>query len=150
MKKINLVLVFMIGMLMFSCSEENSEEIVDATFKVVYFEKTKVGDEYLCSAIIEVAGLTQDYSIDGILYANAIKGINVELPFNEEYKENTSIIDSHKMYFNIYGKHRGSFRLRLTWTSEDNRENYLVGWHLSYGFGLNCEPLMVDLQINKN
>lgn len=144
MKNIKLLIVACLCFL--SCSEDKDNEFLAPTFKVDYFEREKINDEYHCKAVISITGLVDRYSIDGILYSNNIQGINLNLPFNENYKYNVSNIDNNKFYFNISGSHRGDLKLSISWTSKENRDNYMVGFHLTYGFGLNCEPLIINLQ----
>jgi len=145
MKRIKTIIIAIVAIACCSCSNKEIEELTSPTFKVTSFEKELVNGIYQCKASIAITDIPEKYSIDGILYADDIQGMNVELPFNEEYRYDTRLLENGKMYFNISGKHHGNINIKISWTSKENRTNYLIGWHLSYGFGDNCEVLMINL-----
>lgn len=143
---IYLIALIPLFLLFFSCSEEKDfQEVNTPTFKVVSFEKVLVDGVYNCKATIVVAGLTDKYSIDGIIYADDITKCWGNIPYNEDISTDIHPEGEGKFYFNLFGNHSGDFTIMLEWTSTTDRTNYLVGWHLNYGFGANCQVLLVDL-----
>ena len=50
-----------------------------------------------------------------------------------------------KYYFNLFGKHKGDIEFIIKWISKENRNNYLIGWHLTYGFDIKYQTLMINL-----
>lgn len=146
------IVAFIIAWLFCSCSNNDIEEVASPTFKVTSYSKELIDGTYNCKAVIAITNIPEEYSIDGLLYADDIQGMNVDLPFNEEYRYDTHLIENGKMYFNISGKHHGDITIKISWTSKENLRNYLIGWHMCYGFGDNCQVLMVDLdsQITNN
>lgn len=152
MKRFKLILLACLALLVISCSSKKEDEVTQTPiFKVTYMEKhyNQVDSCFECMAIIDIRGLIEDYSIDGLLYADDIKGINLSIPTNETYRYDTHIVEPGKYYFNISGKHHGDTQLKIVWTSKYNMDKYLVGWHLSYGFGPGCTILMVNLDQHK-
>ena len=144
MKKLIYLIVLIPSL--FSCSEDKDyQEVNIPTFKVTSFEKVLVDSVYNCKATIVIKELTKSYSIDGILYAYDIKKCWKDNPYNEDVLYDFHKEGDGKFYFNLYGKHKGNMIIDLEWVSEENKENYLIGWHLTYGFGNNCKVLIVDL-----
>lgn len=141
MKKINLIIFAIISIIMSSCNNKN-EEFNIPTFKITSFERIYTNGSYNCKASITITNIPKEYSIDGLLYADTITLIDIDIP---NYKYNIHSLDKRKLYFNAYGKHKGNINIKLDWTSKEDRKNYLVGWHLTYGYGQNCSILMIDL-----
>ena len=147
MKKITIIIITILTLGFFSCQEEDIEVIIP-TFKVTSFEKVLDNGIYNCKATIAITDIVDDYSIDGIIYANDITKILHNLPYNEDLLYDIHSEGDDKLFFNLFGEHKGDLTIQLEWISEENRENYLVGWHLSYGFGPNCQVLIINLNNN--
>ena len=145
MKKTIFASIIIAAIILFSSCQADMEEIPTPTFKLTSFQKELVNGVYQCTAIIQVTDIPEEYSIDGILYANDITQLKHNLPYNETLKNNYYKIEENKYYFNLYGKHKGNIQFTICWTSKDNRNDYLVGFHLAYGFGANCQVLMINL-----
>ena len=144
MKKL-IYLIVLISSL-FSCSEDKTfQEVNTPTFKVTSFEKVLVNGIYNCTATIKITNIPEEYSIDGILYAYDIKKCWKDNPYNEDVLYDFRKEGNNKYYFNLYGKHKGNMTVTIEWVSRENKENYLIGWHLTYGLSDNCEVLIVDL-----
>lgn len=145
MKKITVIIAIVITVLCCSCSSIKDDEFNTPTFKVASFEKTFSNGLYHCKEVIRITGIPEKYSIDGIIYANDITKIGIDIP-QESYMYDIHEINEDESYFNIYGTHKGDITLELEWTSKDDLTNYLIGWHLTYGFGENCQVLMINLE----
>lgn len=143
MKKLLLIIIILI-----SCKEDTIDSTIP-TFEVTSFEKILINDIYHCVATIEITNIIEDYSIDGILYADDITKCRRNNPYNESVLYDFHKEGEGKYYFNLYGKHKGNMTIELEWISKENKENYLIGWHLTYGFGDNCETLIVNLDFNE-
>ena len=137
MKKLLLLLIIII---LISCKEDT----IDPTFEVTSFEKILINDIYYCTTTIEITNIIEDYSIDGILYADDITRCWKDNPYNEDVLYDFHKEGEGKYYFNLYGKHKGNMTIKLGWVSKENKENYLIGWHLTYR-GDNYETLIVNL-----
>ena len=122
--------------LCFSCQSEEIEEIEVPTFEVVSFSKV----DNKCTAIIEIKGLHDKFSIDGVIKADEVNSIEIKAPMSEHITY--TLIEN---VINIYGDYANKITINLEWTCNENHTNYLVGWHLSYGFTTDCNILMVDL-----
>ena len=83
MKKITIIIITILTLGFLSCQEEDIE-VITPTFKVTSFEKVLVDGVYNCKATIVVAGLTDKYSIDGIIYADDITKCWRNIPYNED------------------------------------------------------------------
>ena len=143
---IYLIALIPLSFSLFSCCEdEDFKEINTPTFKVTSFEKKIIDSIYYCEATIKITNIPEEYSIDGILYAYDIKKCWKDNPYNEDVLYDFRKEGNNKYYFNLYGKHKGNMTVTIGWVSRENKENYLIGWHLTYGFGDNCEVLIVDL-----
>jgi len=139
------LIITLLILLIASCKEDTSNTDIAPSFKLVEFKKEKVDSLYYCSAVISIKGLTDKFSIDGLLKANKISSIYISLPYHTN-----PLYDIHEeyegtYYFNMYGRHHGDLILKLEFTSKEGLNNYLVGWHLTYGFGQGCQVLMVNL-----
>ena len=143
MKK--LLYLTIVGVMFMSCKNKDVEPTYAATFKLTSFDREFVNGKFYCKATIEIKGLIEDYSIDGLLYTEDITKIFWNLPYNESLKDNIYPEGEGKFYFNLYGKHKGDITIQIEWTSVDDRNNYLIGWHLSYGFSADCTLLMKSL-----
>ncbi len=141
MKKINLIIVAIVAIVIYSCNNKN-EEFNAPTFKVTSFERIYINGTYNCKASIVITDIPKAYSIDGLLYADTITLIDIDIP---KYEYDIQLLDKRKLYFNVYGKHKGNIKIKIAWTSKEDRKKYLVGWHLTYGYGKNCSILMIDL-----
>lgn len=142
MKKLLLLLLLII--ILISCKEDT----IDPTFEVTSFEKILINDIYHCEATIKITNIPEEYSIDGILYAYDIKKCWKDNPYNEDVLYDFRKEGNNKYYFNLYGKHKGNMTVTIGWVSRENKENYLIGWHLTYR-GNNYETLIVNLNFNK-
>ena len=142
MKK--LLLLIIIILISISCKEDT----IDPTFEITSFEKILINDIYHCKATIEITNIIEDYSIDGILYADDITRCWKNNPYNENVLYDFHKEGEGKYYFNLYGKHKGNMTIELGWISKENKENYLIGWHLTYR-GDNYETLIVNLDFNE-
>ena len=123
--------------LCFACQNEEVEEIEIPTFEVVSFSKV----DNKCTATIEIKGLHDKFSIDGVIKADEVNSIEIKAPMSEHITY--TLIDN---VINIYGDYANKITINLEWTCAENHTNYLVGWHLSYGFTTDCKILMVDLK----
>lgn len=141
MKKLLLLLIIII---LISCKEDT----IDPTFEVTSFEKILINDIYHCEATIKITNIPEEYSIDGILYAYDIKKCWKDNPYNEDVLYDFRKEGNNKYYFNLYGKHKGNMNFTIGWVSKENKENYLIGWHLTYR-GNNYETLIVNLDFNE-
>jgi hypothetical protein len=141
MKKLLLLIIILISI---SCKEDT----IDPTFEVTSFEKILINDIYHCEATIKITNIPEEYSIDGILYAYDIKKCWKDNPYNEDVLYDFRKEGNNKYYFNLYGKHNGNMTVIIGWVSKENKENYLIGWHLTYR-GNNYETLIVNLDFNK-
>lgn len=129
-----------------SCQSDDMEEVGKPTFKITSFSKEAIEGGYCCKATIQITALTGDYSIDGLIYADNISKIWRNLPYNENISADIHSEGEGKLYFNLFGHHRGNLTIELEWTSKEDRENYIVGRHLSYGFTDDCQVLMLNLK----
>lgn len=144
MKK--LISFIMLLLSLSSCSEDkNFQEVNTPTFKLTSFQKESINGVYYCTATIKITNIPEEYSIDGILYANDIIKLKHNLSYNETLKNDYYKLNDNKYYFNLFGKHKGDIEFIIKWISKEDRNNYLIGWHLTYGFGTNCQILMVNL-----
>ena len=141
MKKLLLLIIILISI---SCKEDT----IDPTFEVTSFEKILINDIYHCEATIKITNIPEEYSIDGILYAYDIKKCWKDNPYNEDVLYDFRKEGNNKYYFNLYGKHKGNMTVTIGWVSRENKENYLIGWHLTYR-GNNYETLIVNLDFNE-
>lgn len=141
MKKLLLLIIILISI---SCKEDT----IDPTFEVTSFEKILINDIYHCEATIKITNIPEEYSIDGILYAYDIKKCWKDNPYNEDVLYDFRKEGNNKYYFNLYGKHKGNMNIIIGWVSRENKENYLIGWHLTYR-GNNYETLIVNLDFNE-
>ena len=57
-----------------SCQSDDMEEVGKPTFKITSFSKEAIEGGYCCKATIQITALTGDYSIDGLIYADNIRG----------------------------------------------------------------------------
>lgn len=146
MKKSIFTIIIIAAIILFSSCQTDIEETRTPTFKLTSFHKELVNGVYRCTATIKITDIPEQYSIDGILYANNIFKMKHSLPYNENLKYNYDKIEDNKYYFNLFGKHKGDVEFIIGWTSKDDRNDYLVGFHLTYGFGENCQVLMINLQ----
>lgn len=146
MKKSIFSTIIIAAIILVSSCQTDIEETRTPTFKLTSFHKELVNGVYQCTATIKVTDIPKEYSIDGILYANDIFKLKHSLPYNENLKYDYDKIEENKYYFNLFGKHKGDVEFTIGWTSKDNRNDYLVGFHLTYGFGTNCEVLMINLE----
>ena len=129
-----------------SCSEDkNFQEVNTPTFKLTSFQKESINGVYYCTATIKITNIPEEYSIDGILYANDIIKLKHNLPYNETLKYDYYKLDDNKYYFNLFGKHKGDIEFIIKWISKEDRNNYLIGWHLTYGFDIKYQTLMINL-----
>lgn len=144
MKKLLLLLIIII---LISCKEDTIDSTIP-TFEITSFEKILINDIYHCAATIEITNIIEDYSIDGILYADDITKCWRNNPYNENVLYDFHKEGEGKYYFNLYGKHKGNMTIELGWISKENKENYLIGWHLTYR-GDNYETLIVNLDFNE-
>lgn len=124
--------------LCFSCQNKEVEEIETPTFEVVSFSKI----DSQCKATIEIKGLHDKFSIDGVIKADEVNLIEIKAPMSEHITY--TLINN---VINIYGDYANKITINLEWTCNENHTNYLVGWHLCYGFTTDCQILMVDLKI---
>lgn len=145
MEKIIAILAVLVGFCCSCNSDKDFKEINKPTFELTSFDKEFKDGQFYCKATIQIKGLTEKYSIDGILYANDVQRIWINFPYNEDVSYDIHLEGEGKYYFNYFGSHKGDLAIELEWTSTDDRANYLVGWHLNYGFGEDCEVLLVDL-----
>lgn len=145
MKTIKILIIALLAILVCSCNDEDIEEATTPTFTLTSFSKEDVNNEYHCKATIEIKGLIEDYSIDGLLYAEDIRVIGLNLPYKEDMLSDVHWQKEGVFYFSYYGKHKGDLTLELEWYSLEDRDTYLVGWHLCYGYGADCTLLMIDL-----
>ena len=137
-KKLSLLIIIIL--ISISCKEDT----IDPTFEVTSFEKMLINDIYHCEATIKITNIPEEYSIDGILYAYDIKKCWKDNPYNEDVLYDFRKEGNNKYYFNLYGKHKGNMTVTIGWVSRENKENYLIGWHLTYR-GDNYETLIVNL-----
>ena len=141
MKKLLLIIIILISI---SCKEDT----IDPTFNLTSFEKKIIDSIYHCEATIKITNIPEEYSIDGILYAYDIKKCWKDNPYNEDVLYDFRKEGNNKYYFNLYGKHKGNMTVIIGWVSRENKENYLIGWHLTYR-GNNYETLIVNLDFNE-
>ena len=141
-KKLSLLIIIIL--ISISCKEDT----IDSTFEVTSFEKMLINDIYHCEATIKITNIPEEYSIDGILYAYDIKKCWKDNPYNEDVLYDFRKEGNNKYYFNLYGKHKGNMTVTIGWVSRENKENYLIGWHLTYR-GNNYETLIVNLDFNE-
>ena len=141
-KKLSLLIIIIL--ISISCKEDT----IDPTFEVTSFEKMLINDIYHCEATIKITNIPEEYSIDGILYAYDIKKCWKDNPYNEDVLYDFRKEGNNKYYFNLYGKHKGNMTVTIGWVSRENKENYLIGWHLTYR-GNNYETLIVNLDFNE-
>ena len=144
MKKLLLLIIILISI---SCKEDTIDPTIP-TFEVTSFEKILIDSIYYCEAIIKITNIPEEYSIDGILYAYDIKKCWKDNPYNEDVLYDFRKEGNNKYYFNLYGKHKGNMTVIIGWVSRENKENYLIGWHLTYR-GNNYETLIVNLDFNE-
>ena len=144
MKKLLLIIIILISI---SCKEDTIDPTIP-TFEVTSFEKILIDSIYYCEATIKITNIPEEYSIDGILYAYDIKKCWKDNPYNEDVLYDFHKEGEGKYYFNLYGKHKGNMTIELGWVSRENKENYLIGWHLTYR-GNNYETLIVNLDFNE-
>ena len=123
--------------LYFACQNEEIEEVEVPTFEVVSFSKI----DNKCTATIEIKGLHDKFSIDGLIKADEVNSIEIKAPMSENITY--TLIDN---VINIYGDYANKITINLEWTCAENHTTYLVGWHLSYGFTTDCKILMVNLK----
>ena len=144
MKK--LISFIMLLLSLFSCSEDkNFQEVNTPTFKLTSFQKESINGVYYYTATIKITNIPEEYSIDGILYANDIIKLKHNLPYNETLKYDYYKLNDNKYYFNLFGKHKGDIEFIIKWISKEDRNNYLIGWHLTYGFDIKYQTLMINL-----
>ena len=147
MKKLISFILLLLSL--FSCSEDkNFQEVNTPTFKLTSFQKESINGIYYCTATIKITNIPEEYSIDGILYAYDIKKCWKDNPYNEDVLYDFHKEGECKYYFNLYGKHKGNMTVIIGWVSRENKENYLIGWHLTYR-GNNYETLIVNLDFNE-
>ena len=144
MKIKKLLLLIIIILISISCKEDT----IDPTFNLTSFEKNFIDSIYYCTATIKITNIPEEYSIDGILYAYDIKKCWKDNPYNEDVLYDFRKEGNNKYYFNLYGKHKGNMTVTIGWVSRENKENYLIGWHLTYR-GDNYETLIVNLDFNE-
>ena len=144
MKKLLLLIIILISI---SCKEDTIDQTIP-TFEVTSFEKILIDSIYYYEAIIKITNIPEEYSIDGILYAYDIKKCWKDNPYNEDVLYDFRKEGNNKYYFNLYGKHKGNMTVIIGWVSRENKENYLIGWHLTYR-GNNYETLIVNLDFNE-
>ena len=141
-KKLSLLIIIIL--ISISCKEDT----IDPTFNLTSFEKNFIDSIYYCEATIKITNIPEEYSIDGILYAYDIKKCWKDNPYNEDVLYDFRKEGNNKYYFNLYGKHKGNMTVTIGWVSKENKENYLIGWHLTYR-GNNYETLIVNLDFNE-
>ena len=141
-KKLSLLIIIIL--ISISCKEDT----IDPTFNLTSFEKNFIDSIYYCTATIKITNIPEEYSIDGILYAYDIKKCWKDNPYNEDVLYDFRKEGNNKYYFNLYGKHKGNMTVIIGWVSRENKENYLIGWHLTYR-GDNYETLILNLDFNE-
>ena len=135
--------LLLLCLLCFACSNKDDERIMyTPTFKLVSFGKT----ESLCTATIKVEGLHDKFSIDGLIKENEINSIEIIAPNSQSIGYNITRKYDDVNLIKIYGNYAENITIKISWICTAPHDNYLVGWHLDYGFGDNCEVLMVDLK----
>lgn len=163
-------MMLLITLSLASCSSKSDDkEYSKPIFKLLSFTKTKVGSLYRCEATILISGITDKYSIDGLLKTNSVPSTELTIEYSDDNISFYTIYNQHiqlgnnnsttstinyniyekyegAYYFNLYGTHHGDIKLKLKFTSNEDYDNYIVGWHLSYGFGPNCSVMMVNLE----
>ena len=144
MKKITIIMITILTLGFLSCQEEDIE-VTTPTFKLTSFQKESINGVYYCTATIKITNIPEEYSIDGILYANDIIKLKHNLPYNETLKYDYYKLNDNKYYFNLFGKHKGDIEFIIKWISKEDRNNYLIGWHLTYGFDIKYQTLMINL-----
>ena len=147
MKIKKLLLLIIIILISISCKEDTIDPTIP-TFNLTSFEKKIIDSIYYCEATIKITNIPEEYSIDGILYAYDIKKCWKDNPYNEDVLYDFRKEGNNKYYFNLYGKHKGNMTIIIGWVSRENKENYLIGWHLTYR-GNNYETLIVNLDFNE-
>ena len=145
MKKSIFTAIIIITIIFFSSCKTDIEEITTPTFKLTSFQKESINGIYYCTATIKITNIPEEYSIDGILYANDIIKLKHNLPYNETLKYDYYKLNDNKYYFNLFGKHKGDIEFIIKWISKEDRNNYLIGWHLTYGFDIKYQTLMINL-----
>ena len=141
-KKLSLLIIIIL--ISISCKEDT----IDPTFNLTSFEKKIIDSIYCCEATIKITNIPEEYSIDGILYAYDITKCWKDNPYNEDVLYDFHKEGNNKYYFNLFGKHKGDMTVKIGWISRENKENYLIGWHLTYR-GDNYETLIVNLDFNE-
>lgn len=140
MKKLLFLLIIP---LLLSCNNNEDETIeYKPTFKLLSFGKI----ENLCTATIEVKGLHNQFSIDGLIKENEINSFEIIAPLSKNISYSVTRKYDDVNLITIHGDYAESITIKISWICMNNHDNYLVGWHLNYGFGPNCEVLMIDLQ----
>ena len=135
MKKL---IIIPILLLLFSCQEKDETfEPEPPTFILEQFTKI----DSLCMATIQIKGLTDKFSIDGIIKADKINHLEIKAPQSEGI--NFNIIDDK---ITIWGKYAKNITINMTWICTEEHETYLNGWHLIYGMGAGCNVLMINLE----
>jgi len=145
MKRIKTVLFAIVAIVCCSCSNKDAEDIYNApTFKIVSFGKT----EDLYSVEMKVEGLHGRFSIDGLIKENEINSIEIIAPNSQSIGYNITRKYDDVNLIKIYGNYAENITIKINWICHEKHDNYLIGWHLDYGFGRNCEVLMVNLNSN--
>ena len=134
MKK--LIIIIPLIFLLFSCKEEVFEP-EQPIFVLEQFTKV----DSLCTATIKIKGLTDKFSIDGIIKADKINNFQINSPQSEGI--NFSIIEDK---ITIWGKYAKNITINISWICTQEHETYLSGWHLIYGMGAGCNVLIVNLE----
>lgn len=170
MKKYCSILLFLfITVFCISCTS-GENEFENTSFKIITFNKMKTDSIYVCEATIEIRNIPNEYSIDGILKTNTVPNTELEVYYSKVNGPFFKLFDSRltlgktyfssrfsyniyqksdgDYYFNLYGEHHGNLILKIKFTSTEDLDNYLIGWHLSYGFTEDCKVLMINLEKN--
>ena len=136
--------LLLLCLLLLSCNNKENERITyTPMFKLVSFGKI----ESLCTATIKVEGLHGRFSIDGLIKENEINSFQIIAPKGREINYSITRKYDDVNLINIYGNYAENITIKISWICTENHNNYLVGWHLDYGFGDNCEVLMINLEI---
>ena len=143
MKKFILAVLTLLAV---GCSEDNTKDIYKPTFEVVSFEKVATSDGFVCEVEIRIQELRTDYAIDGLLYNDSIIDLSVEVPNYIKYTITSERLEE-KSKLTIVGKAPGELLIKIKFISHRDKGNYLIGWHLAYGFTDDCELMMINLKI---